>query len=71
VNICDSRSRIRYASLGEIGYELFDKPMLGMTDFVQKMNFHRALEGEIARTLTEWMRWKARDTLGTADTAVV
>jgi flagellar M-ring protein FliF len=38
---------------GEIGYELFDKPMLGMTDFVQKMNFHRALEGEIARTLTE------------------
>jgi flagellar M-ring protein FliF len=38
---------------GEIGYELFDKPMLGMTDFVQKMNFHRALEGEIARTLNE------------------
>jgi flagellar M-ring protein FliF len=38
---------------GEIGYELFDKPMLGMTDFVQKMNFHRALEGEISRTLME------------------
>ena len=38
---------------GEIGYELFDKPMLGMTDFVQKMNFHRALEGELARTISE------------------
>lgn len=38
---------------GEIGYELFDKPMLGMTDFVQQMNYHRALEGEIARTVTE------------------
>jgi flagellar M-ring protein FliF len=50
--------RLNFADLGlprsgEIGYELFDKPMLGMTDFVQKMNFHRALEGEIARTLTE------------------
>jgi flagellar M-ring protein FliF len=38
---------------GEIGYELFDKPMLGMTDFVQQMNYHRALEGELARTMTE------------------
>jgi flagellar M-ring protein FliF len=38
---------------GEIGYELFDKPMLGMTDFVQQMNYHRALEGELGRTITE------------------
>jgi flagellar M-ring protein FliF len=38
---------------GEIGYELFDKPMLGMTDFVQQMNYHRALEGELARTIME------------------
>ncbi|MFZ5434425.1 MAG: flagellar basal-body MS-ring/collar protein FliF [Calditrichota bacterium] len=38
---------------GEIGYELFDKPMLGMTDFVQQMNYHRALEGELARTIQE------------------
>ena len=38
---------------GEIGYELFDKPMLGMTDFVQQMNHHRALEGELGRTITE------------------
>jgi flagellar M-ring protein FliF len=38
---------------GEIGYELFDKPMLGMTDFVQQMNYHRALEGELGRTITQ------------------
>ncbi|HEY3295742.1 MAG TPA: flagellar basal-body MS-ring/collar protein FliF [bacterium] len=38
---------------GEIGYELFDKPMLGMTDFVQQMNYHRAMEGELARTIQE------------------
>ncbi|MBU0508910.1 flagellar M-ring protein FliF [bacterium] len=38
---------------GEIGYELFDKPMLGMTDFVQHMNYHRALEGELGRTISE------------------
>jgi len=38
---------------GEIGYELFDKPMLGMTDFVQQMNYHRALEGELSRTIME------------------
>lgn len=38
---------------GEIGYELFDKPMLGMTDFMQRMNYHRALEGELARTIAE------------------
>lgn len=37
---------------GELGYELFDKPMLGMTDFLQKMNYHRAVEGELARTMT-------------------
>ncbi len=40
-------------SSGGLGYELFDKPMLGMTDFMQRMNLHRALEGEIARTIEE------------------
>ena len=34
-----------------IGYEIFDKTNLGMTDFVQKMNAHRALEGELQRTI--------------------
>lgn len=33
------------------GYELFDKTNFGMTDYVQKLNARRALEGEIQRTI--------------------
>lgn len=36
---------------GHQGYELFDKLQLGMTDFVQNLNFQRALEGEITNTI--------------------
>ncbi|PID28165.1 MAG: flagellar M-ring protein FliF [Candidatus Cloacimonadota bacterium] len=34
-----------------IGYELFDNNKLGMTDFMQRINSKRALEGEISRTI--------------------
>lgn len=37
---------------GPAGYELFDQGTLGMTDFMQKLNFKRALEGELARTIS-------------------
>jgi flagellar M-ring protein FliF len=33
------------------GYELFDATTLGMTDFMQRVNLKRALEGELARTI--------------------
>ncbi|MDD5674144.1 MAG: flagellar basal-body MS-ring/collar protein FliF, partial [Chitinivibrionales bacterium] len=33
------------------GYELFDKTNLGTTDFVQKLNARRALEGELQRSI--------------------
>ncbi|MBU1651009.1 flagellar M-ring protein FliF, partial [bacterium] len=33
------------------GYEIFDRTNLGMSDFVQKLNYRRALEGELARTI--------------------
>lgn len=36
---------------GAIGMELFDTATLGMTDFVQQVNYQRALEGELARTI--------------------
>ena len=37
---------------GSLGYELFDNASaLGQTDFVQKLNQQRALEGELARTI--------------------
>jgi type III secretory pathway lipoprotein EscJ len=36
-----------------VGYEIFDKKSWGTTDFVEKINYKRALEGEIARTIGE------------------
>lgn len=35
-----------------VGFELFDKSDFGMTEFVQKINFQRALQGELTRTIT-------------------
>ncbi len=36
---------------GIVGYEIFDKTIVGITEFVQKLNYKRALEGELARTV--------------------
>ena len=49
--------RLRFASEGmvsgeQVGYELFDEGTLGMTDFMQKLNMKRALEGELSRTIS-------------------
>ena len=38
-------------SEGPAGYELFDGGTLGMTDFMQRLNVKRALEGELSRTI--------------------
>jgi len=37
---------------GGIGFEVFDKQSFALTDFVQKVNYTRALQGELARTIT-------------------
>ncbi len=34
-----------------VGYELFDQTNLGMSEFVQKLNYRRALEGELTKTI--------------------
>jgi len=36
-----------------IGYSIFDQNSLGMTDFLQNLNFRRALEGELTRTIMQ------------------
>jgi flagellar M-ring protein FliF len=36
---------------GRIGYELFDKTNLGITDFTEQVNYHRAIEGELERSV--------------------
>ena len=35
-----------------VGFELFDKSDFGMTDFSQKINYQRALQGELERTIS-------------------
>ncbi|MGB0909397.1 MAG: flagellar basal-body MS-ring/collar protein FliF [Nitrospirales bacterium] len=36
-----------------VGFEIFDRVGLGTTQFVQKMNYRRALQGELARTIAQ------------------
>jgi flagellar M-ring protein FliF len=48
--------RIAMAALGlpksgQIGFELFDKPNLGATEFTEHVNYRRALEGELERSV--------------------
>jgi flagellar M-ring protein FliF len=46
---------------GSVGFDIFDKSQFGMTDFTEQINYQRALEGELNRTissLNEVMRAK-------------
>jgi flagellar M-ring protein FliF len=36
---------------GRIGFELFDKTTFGMSDFTEQVNYHRAVEGELERSV--------------------
>lgn len=52
--VMDTRLSLASEGLPEnsvVGYELFDKTNLGMSEFVQKLNYRRALEGELAKTI--------------------
>ena len=37
---------------GHVGFEIFDKTEFGTTEFVQKINKKRAIQGELARTIS-------------------
>ena len=37
---------------GLVGFELFNKSDMGLTNFAQKINYQRALQGELVRTIT-------------------
>ena len=37
-----------------IGFEIFDAVNVGQTDFVQRINYQRALQGELSRTISEF-----------------
>jgi flagellar M-ring protein FliF len=50
----DVRLQMAMAKLpdsGGVGYELFDQTNFGLTDFAQRVNYQRALEGELSRTI--------------------
>ena len=36
-----------------VGFEIFDKNTLGLTDFLQKANYNRAIQGELERTIRQ------------------
>jgi flagellar M-ring protein FliF len=36
-----------------VGFEIFDKPNFGISDFVQRANYMRAIQGELARTISQ------------------
>jgi flagellar M-ring protein FliF len=38
---------------GGVGFEIFDRSSLGMSEFVQKLNYRRAIQGELARTIAQ------------------
>jgi flagellar M-ring protein FliF len=54
-----SEMRLRIAGEGKLrgaglGFEVFDENKVGQTDFVQHINYQRALQGELARTISEF-----------------
>jgi flagellar M-ring protein FliF len=36
-----------------VGFEIFDKGQFGLSDFVQRTNYLRAIQGELSRTITQ------------------
>jgi flagellar M-ring protein FliF len=42
-----------------IGFELFDKTNYGMTEFMQNVNYKRAIQGELSRTINQMPEVKA------------
>ncbi len=52
-------SRLKLAGQGSlhgqgVGFELFDETNIGQTNFVQNINYQRALQGELSRTISEF-----------------
>ncbi len=39
---------------GSVGFEVFNNTKLGMTEFVQNVNYQRALQGELSRTINRF-----------------
>ncbi len=54
-NLYETRLSLAANSLpsgGGVGFEVFDKQSFALTDYVQKVNYTRALQGELSRTIS-------------------
>jgi flagellar M-ring protein FliF len=52
--VAESRLQMASAGLpksGRIGFELFDKANFGASEFTEQVNYHRAIEGELERSV--------------------
>jgi flagellar M-ring protein FliF len=52
--VAEARIALAVAGLpksGRIGFELFDKATFGASEFTEQVNYHRAIEGELERTV--------------------
>ena len=52
--VAEARLRMAVQGLplgGGVGFEVFDKTSFGLSDFNQRVNYQRALQGELARTI--------------------
>lgn len=52
--VAETRLQLAAAGLpksGRLGFELFDKTNFGATEFAEQVNYHRALEGELERSI--------------------
>jgi flagellar M-ring protein FliF len=55
--IYDTRLQLATSGLpqgGGVGFEIFDRTNIGMTDFIQQLNYQRALQGELSRTINQF-----------------
>lgn len=57
-NLYEARLSLASAGLPRgssgVGFEVFNEVQMGTTDFVQRINFQRALQGELARTISSF-----------------
>jgi flagellar M-ring protein FliF len=52
----EARIRVAGANVvqgGSIGYEIFNQPTFGLSDFVQQVDYQRAQEGELSRSIAQ------------------
>ncbi|MBV8842941.1 MAG: flagellar M-ring protein FliF [Bryobacterales bacterium] len=53
-HVAEARLQLASSGLpktGRIGFELFDKANFGASDFTEQVNYHRAIEGELERSV--------------------